>query len=201
MRKIKIKFPDGNTKEFNQGVTGYEIAESISSKLAKEALAVKISGSVIDLKSPLNEDAEIKFLSFDDDEGKEVYWHSSSHLMAHAIQEIYPEAKFGVGPAIDAGFYYDIDINSSLNENDLKIIEDKMLEIAKQNEVFQRVELSKKDAIDFFNKKGDQYKLELLSEMDESSEVISLYHEGNFTDLCRGPHLPSAGKIQYVKLL
>ena len=201
MRKIKIKFPDGNTKEFNQGVTGYEIAESISSKLAKEALAVKISGSVIDLKSPLNEDAEIKFLSFDDDEGKEVYWHSSSHLMAHAIQEIYPEAKFGVGPAIDAGFYYDIDINSSLNENDLKIIEDKMLEIAKQNEVFQRVELSKKDAIDFFNKKGDQYKLELLSEMDESSEVISLYHEGNFTDLCRGPHLPSAGKIKYVKLL
>ena len=118
MRKIKIKFPDGNTKEFNQGVTGYEIAESISSKLAKEALAVKISGSVIDLKSPLNEDAEIKFLSFDDDEGKEVYWHSSSHLMAHAIQEIYPEAKFGVGPAIDAGFYYDIDINSSLTEND-----------------------------------------------------------------------------------
>ena len=201
MRKIKIKFPDGNTKEFNQGVTGYEIAESISSKLAKEALAVKISGSVIDLKSPLNEDAEIKFLSFDDDEGKEVYWHSSSHLMAHAIQEIYPEAKFGVGPAIDAGFYYDIDINSSLNENDLKIIEDKMLEIAKQNEVFQRVELSKKDAIDFFNKKGDQYKLELLSEMDESSEVISLYHEGNFTDLCKGPHLPSAGKIKYVKLL
>lgn len=201
MSKIKITFPDGNSKEFDKGVTGYEIAEGISPRLAKEALAVKMNGSVIDLKKPITDDAEIKFLTFKDKEGKEVYWHSTSHLMAHAIQDIYPEAKFGVGPAIDAGFYYDIDINSTLHDDDLKKIEDKMIELSKQDEKFERVELSKREAIDFFKKKGDQYKTELLSGMDENNEVISIYNEGNFTDLCRGPHLPSTGKIKYVKLL
>jgi len=201
MKKIKVTFPDGNIKEFNKGVTGYEIAESISPRLAKETLAVKLNGSVIDLSKKITDDAEIKFLGFDDKEGKEVYWHSTSHLMAHAIEDIYPEAKFGVGPAIDAGFYYDIDIESALNEDDLKIIEDKMIELSKLDKVFERVELSKNEAIDFFEKKGDQYKTELLSEMDENEEVISIYNEGNFTDLCRGPHLPSTGKIKNVKLL
>lgn len=201
MSKIKITFPDGNTKEYEKGVTGYKIAEGISSRLAKETLAVKTNSSILDLERPLVDDAEIKFLSFNDKEGKEVYWHSTSHLMAHAIQEIYPEAKFGVGPAIDAGFYYDIDINSTLHEDDLKKIEDKMIELSASSSTFERVELSKNEAIRFFQKKGDQYKLELLAEMNEEKEVISIYNEGNFTDLCRGPHLPATGKIKYIKLL
>jgi len=201
MAKIKITFPDGNSKEFDNGVTALQIAESISPRLAKEALAAKVNGSIIDLNRPIEKDTTIKFLTFNDDEGKEVYWHSTSHLMAHAIQEIYPEAKFGVGPAIEAGFYYDIDINSTLHEDDLKKIEDKMIELSKKSDPFERVELSKKEAIDFFKKKGDEYKLELLSEMNEDNEVISIYNEGNFTDLCRGPHVPSTSKIKYVKLL
>ncbi|GBD87298.1 threonine--tRNA ligase 1 [bacterium BMS3Abin03] len=201
MNKIKITFPDGNSKEFDNGITALQIAESISPRLAKEALAAKINGSPVDLNKPIEKDTSIKFLTFNDDEGKEVYWHSTSHLMAHAIQEIYPEAKFGVGPAIDAGFYYDIDINSTLHEDDLKKIEDKMIELSKKSDPFERVELSKEDAIDFFKKKGDEYKLELLSELDEDNEIISIYNEGNFTDLCRGPHVPSTAKIKYIKLL
>ena len=201
MDKIKITFPDGNVKEFDKGTTAFDIAESISPRLAAETLAAKLDGKVIDLNRPIDKDGSIKFLKFNDDEGKEVYWHSTSHLMAHAIQDIYPEAKFGVGPAIDAGFYYDIDINSQLHDDDLKKIEDKMTELAKKDEHFERVELSKQEAIDFFSKKGDQYKLELLEGMDENSETISIYNEGDFTDLCRGPHVPSTGKIKYVKLL
>ena len=201
MNKINITFPDGNTKEFDEGVTGFEIAESISPRIAKESLAVKTNGTVVELNRPLSNDTSIKFLSFNDDDGQEVYWHSTSHLMAHAIKELYPEAKFGVGPAIDAGFYYDIDINSVLHEDDLKKIEDKMIVLSKNDDHFKRVELSKDRAINFFKEKGDEYKLELLSEMDESNEVISIYNEGTFTDLCRGPHLPSTGKIKYVKLL
>ena len=199
--KIKILFPDGNEKEFTAGITAYEIAESISSRLADEVLSVKVNGIVKDLHSPINEDAKILFLTFDDPDGKHVYWHSTSHLMAHAVQELYPEAKFGVGPAIESGFYYDIDINTHLSENELKVIEDKMIEISKKNEHFNRQELSKAEAINFFKEKGDNYKLEILSEIDENSEKISIYKEGSFTDLCTGPHLPSAGKIKFVKLL
>ncbi len=200
MDKIVITFPDGNSKEFDKGVTAYQIAESISSRLAQEALAAEVNGFVKDLNSQIDKNSVVKFLMFDDPKGKEVYWHSTSHLMAHAIQDIYPEAKFGVGPAIENGFYYDIDINSHLTEEDLKKIEDRMLEISKTNNVFIRVDLPKKDAVDFFTKKGDNYKTEILSEID-SKEDISLYKEGDFTDLCRGPHLPSTGKIKYVKLL
>jgi threonyl-tRNA synthetase len=201
MSKIKITFPDGAVKEFDSGISGYQIAKSISNRLADEVLAVKFNNSILDLNRAINEDGKVKFLTFDDNEGKEVYWHSSSHLMAHAVQEIFPEAKFGVGPAIDAGFYYDIDINTQLSEDHLKLIEDKMSELSKTDCIFEREELSKQDAIEFFKKKGDQYKIELLSEMDESKEKISIYKEGVFTDLCRGPHLPNAGKIKYVKLL
>ncbi len=201
MSKIKITFPDGAVKEFDNGITGYQIAQSISNRLADEVLAVKFNESIKDLHRSINEDGTVKFLTFDDPEGKEVYWHSSSHLMAHAIQEIFPEAKFGVGPAIDAGFYYDIDINTQLSEDHLKLIEDKMIELSKSNSRFEREELSQQQAIDFFKKKGDQYKVELLSEMDETKEKISIYKEGSFTDLCRGPHLPNPGKIKFVKLL
>lgn len=201
MEKIKIKFPDGSVKEFEKGVTGFHIAESISKRLAEEALAIKINGKVRELNVPINEDAEVKILTFDDDEGKEVYWHSSSHLMAHAIQSLHPEAKFGVGPAIENGFYYDFDINTQLSDEDLKKIEEKMITIAGENHPFQRVELSKEKAVEFFSKKNDQYKLEILSELDDQNDVISIYNEGDFTDLCTGPHLPATGKIKYVKLL
>jgi threonyl-tRNA synthetase len=201
MDKINITFPDGNTKEFDKGTTARQVAESISGRLADEALAVKFNGRVKDLNAPINEDGTIRFLTFDDDDGKHVYWHSTSHLMAHAVQSIYPEAKFGVGPAIDAGFYYDIDINSSLSEDDLKKIEERISELSKKNEPFVREELSKNEAYSFFEQKGDNYKTEIISELDGENEVISIYKEGDFTDLCTGPHLPSTGKIKYVKLL
>jgi threonyl-tRNA synthetase len=201
MEKIKITFPDGNFKEYDSGISGYQIADSISPRLAQNALAMEVNGIVKDLNAQINSNAVIKFLTFDDPKGREVYWHSTSHLMAHAIQEIYPEAKFGVGPAIESGFYYDIDINSHLTEEDLVKIEKKMIELSEQNSSFIREELSKIEAIEFFKKKGDNYKLEILSGIDENSETISIYKEGSFTDLCTGPHLPSAGKIKYVKLL
>jgi len=201
MQSIKIKLPDGSTREFEKGITAFKIAESISPRLAQDTLAVEVDGFVRDLSFKIAKDASIKFLTFDDNKGKEVYWHSTSHLMAHAIQEIYPEAKFGVGPAIEAGFYYDIDINSQLSEEDLKIVEKKMAQLAQSDSPFIREDLSKNAAIDFFTQKGDNYKLEILSEIDENSQGISIYKEGGFTDLCRGPHLPSAGKIKYFKLL
>ena len=201
MEKIKIKFPDGSIKELDKGVSGLQVAQSISSRLADDALAVEVNGEVKDLNSKLTEDCSVKILTFNEEEGKEVYWHSSSHLMAHAIKSIYPEAKFGVGPAIENGFYYDFDINTKLGENDLNIIENKMMEIANYDNKFERVELSKQNAIDLFSEKQDQYKLEILSELNENGEIISIYKEGDFTDLCTGPHVPSAGKIKYVKLL
>ncbi len=201
MSKIKITFPDGAVREFDSGISGYQIAQSISQRLADDVLAVKFDELIIDLHRAITTDGTIKFLTFDDKEGKEVYWHSSSHLMAHAVQDIFPEAKFGVGPAIEAGFYYDIDINTQLSEDHLKLIEDKMIELSKTDTRFEREELSQQEAIEYFKNKGDQYKVELLSEMDESKEKISIYKEGSFTDLCRGPHLPNPGKIKFVKLL
>ena len=201
MEKIKITFPDGNTKEYEKGVTGKQVAESISQRLAQDALAVEVNGIVHDLNLPISNNAVVKVLTFNDDKGKEVYWHSTSHLMAHAILSIYPEAKFGVGPAIESGFYYDFDINTKLSENDLQTIENKMIEIAHEDNSFERVELTKDKAISFFKEKGDEYKLEILSGINENDETISIYNEGKFTDLCTGPHLPTAGRIKYVKLL
>ena len=201
MDKIKIKFPDGKKKEFEKGVTPFQVAQSISERLANDALAANVNGDVLDMRRPINQNAEIRFLMFDDDEGKEVYWHSTSHLMAHAIKSLHPEAKFGVGPAIENGFYYDFDINAQLGEDDLRKIEEKMITISGENHPFERVELSKEKAIEFFKKQEDEYKLEILSELNDQEETISIYNEGSFTDLCTGPHLPSAGKIKYVRLL
>ena len=201
MDKIKIKFPDGSVKEFDKGVTAFEVAKSISNRLADDALVAKVDGTVRDLNWKINEDSTLQLFTFDNDEGKETYWHSTSHLMAHAIQSMYPEAKFGVGPAVEAGFYYDVDINSTLSEDDLAKIEKRMIEISSQKNPFKRNELSKAEAVKFFEKKGDNYKLEILSELDDSKDVISIYDEGDFTDLCTGPHVPDAGKIKYVKLL
>ena len=201
MQSIKIKLPDGSVRESEKGITAFKIAEAISPRLSQDTLAVEVDGVVRDLSYKIENDSSVKFLTFDDEKGKEVYWHSTSHLMAHAIQEIYPEAKFGVGPAIEAGFYYDIDINSQLSEEDLKVVEKKMAQLTQEDSPFVREDLSKNAAIDFFKQKGDNYKIEILSEIDENSQGISIYKEGSFTDLCRGPHLPSAGKIKYFKLL
>lgn len=199
--KIKIIFPDGSIKEFPKGITGEGIASSISNRLLENALAIKINGKIKELYTPIIEDAEIKILTFDDEEGKEVYWHSSSHLMAHAIEKLFPGAKFGVGPAIENGFYYDVDVNRKITNEDLELIEKKMYELAKEAKPFIRKECSLEEAISIFEKKGDQYKLEILKDIDNREEQVSLYEEGDFIDLCRGPHLPNAGKIKYVKLL
>jgi threonyl-tRNA synthetase len=201
MSNITITFPDGKSKDFALGVSALEVAQSISSRLADDALAVKINGVVKELSTKLNESATIQFLTFEDADGQHVYWHSTSHLMAHAIQALHPEARFGVGPAIENGFYYDFDINTKLTEDDLRKIEDKMAELSKQNQPFQRSELSKADALKYFGEVNDPYKIEIITEIDDTAEAISLYKEGDFTDLCTGPHLPSAGKIKYVRLL
>src|SRR3989339_1661901 len=201
MEKINIKFPDGSVREFDKGVTPYEVAKSISNRLADDALVAKVNGSMRDLSCKLESDSDLQLFTFDSNEGKETYWHSSSHLMAHAVLSLFPEAKFGVGPAIEGGFYYDIDINSQLTEEDLVKIENKMIEIAGQKNAFKRTELSKTDALKFFEKKGDQYKLEIISELDETATAISIYDEGDFTDLCTGPHISDACRIKFVKLL
>jgi threonyl-tRNA synthetase len=201
MEKIKITFPDGSAKEFDKGITAFEVAKSISNRLADDALVVKINDVERDLSTKIEQDSTLQIFTFDTPEGKHIYWHSTSHLMAHAIQDLYPEAKFGVGPAIEAGFYYDIDINSALTEDDLGKIEKKMMEIASQKNPFKRTELPKKEAISFFEKKGDNYKVEILSELDDANDTISIYDEGEFTDLCLGPHVPDVGKIKFVKLL
>ncbi|NLT50377.1 MAG: threonine--tRNA ligase [Ignavibacteria bacterium] len=201
MNSIKITFPDGSAKEFSKGVTPAEIAESISRGLAENAIVAKINNQLKDLTTPINEDSKLQIITFNDPEGKETYWHSTSHLMAHAIQSLYPEAKFGVGPAIETGFYYDIDINSQLTETDLEKIEKKMIELAQADNKFQRKELSKEEAVSFFKQKNDKYKLEIISGLNEDEEKISIYGESDFTDLCIGPHLPSTKLIKFVKLL
>jgi len=201
MEKIKVTLPDNSVREFDKGVYASAVVKSISERLLSDALAVKIDNSVKDLNTVINADCKFQVLTFDAAEGKETYWHSTSHLMAHAITALFPEAKFGVGPAIESGFYYDFDINTKLADEDLVAIENKMLEISKKSSNFVRKELSKQEAIEFFRKKGDQYKLEILGGLDENTEIISIYEESDFTDLCTGPHLPSTDKIKYVKLL
>jgi threonyl-tRNA synthetase len=200
MNKIKITFPDGNSREFDEGVAGLQIAESISKGLAKEALAVEVNGEVWDLARPINADSTLKILKWADDGGKYAYWHSSAHLMAAAIELLYPGAKFGIGPPIETGYYYDLDLGEhTLIAEDLKKIEDKMRELASQNDPYVREEKPWEEAVSYFKSKGDQYKLELLEGL--KGETISLYHSGKFTDLCYGPHLPNTGKIKAIKLL
>lgn len=198
MSLIKVTFPDGTAKEFEKGITPFEIAKSISNNLAKEALVAEINGKRCELNTPINDDSQLKIFTFENLEGKDTYWHSTSHLMAHAIKELYSEAKFGVGPSIDNGFYYDIDINSQLTEEDLIKIEKKMQSIIDRNDSFVRSELNKAEALKFFS--GDEYKTELIEAFDENT-IISTYGEGVFTDLCTGPHLPSTKYIKAFKLL
>ena len=196
---VKITFPDGSVREFENGVTGYQIAESISSRLAQDVLAISVNGETRDLNRAINEDAAIKLFKFEDEEGKHTFWHTSAHLMAQAIQMLYPNAKFGIGPAIENGFYYDIDFGDiTLKESDFAAIEKKMMEIVATKQTLTRVDISKADAMKMFEQRGEVYKTELISELEDGK--ITLYEQGSFTDLCRGPHLKDVSPIKAVKI-
>lgn len=196
---IRISLPDGAVIEYPEGVTALEVAKSISEGLARKVLAAKINGEVWDATRPISTDSTLKLLTWEDENGKSTFWHSSAHLLAEALESVYPGVKFGIGPAIERGFYYDIDLGDrQISEEDLRVIEKKMLELAKQNEVFQRKEVSKSDAQNFFHQKGDEYKLELIEGLQDGE--ITFYEQGNFTDLCRGPHIPHTGFIKAIKL-
>ena len=206
---INIKFPDGSVRQYETGVTGYDIAMGISPRLAEQVLAVQVKfpdepetsrGTTIDLTRPITADCEIRLLKWEDDEAKKVFWHSSSHLMAEALEALFPGVKFGIGPAIENGFYYDVDMNGrTLTDADFKAIENKMLELARQKQDFCRIEVSKADALKYFTEKGDPYKQELISELEDGT--ITYYTNGQFTDLCRGPHLKNTDVIKAVKVL
>ena len=198
---IKITFPDGSVKEFNKGISSFEIAEQISPRLAKEVFAATVNGEVIDLTRPINLNATLKLHKWEDEAARHAFWHSSAHLMAEALESLYPGIKFGIGPAIENGFYYDVDPGDGkvITENELPAIENRMKELAARNLVFIRKEVSKKEAIEIFSQKGDQYKIELIGELADGT--ITLYTQGNFTDLCRGPHLPTTEPIKAIKLI
>ncbi|MBD5359516.1 MAG: threonine--tRNA ligase [Bacteroides sp.] len=197
---INITFPDGSVKQFEAGVTPLQIAESISPRLAQDVLAAKVGGKEWDLTLPIEADADLHLYKWEDPEGKHAFWHSSAHLLAEALQELYPGVKFGIGPAIENGFYYDIDTNGhTLTSADFANIEKKMLELARRKEPIVRAEISKADALKAFGERGEEYKCELISELEDGT--ITTYTQGAFTDLCRGPHLPSTAPIKAVKIM
>ncbi|HOZ52193.1 MAG TPA: threonine--tRNA ligase [Chitinophagaceae bacterium] len=196
---INITLPDGNVRQYEPGTTSIEIAKSISEGLAKKVLAAEVNGEVWDSTRPITTDCSFKLLTWDDEKGKNTFWHSSAHIMAEAIEAIYPGVKFWVGPALDQGFYYDMDLGDHhITDEDLGKIEAKMNELVKQNNVFERTEISKKDAVSYFFDKNDEYKLDLLHNLEDGN--ITFYKQGNFTDLCRGPHIPSTGFVKAIKL-
>jgi len=197
---MKIKFPDSSIKEYPADSSPLEIAESISPGLARQVITAKIDNKLVDLNYKIMEDASIELYKFDSEIGKEVYWHSTAHLMAQAVKELFPDVKVAIGPAIEAGFYYDFDKEIPFTDDDLVKIETKMKELSKQNLEYKRKELSKEDAVKLFSKMKEDYKIELLEEIPDG-EIISLYTQGNFTDLCRGPHIINTGKIKSIKLL
>ncbi len=197
---ITISFPDGRQQEFEKGTTPLEIARSISEGLARNVLAARVNGEVWDATRPITEDASLELLTWEQKGAKKAFWHSSAHLLAEALEELYPGVKFGIGPPIDQGFYYDVDFGEhEISSSELPRIEDKMLELARQKNEFIRKEVSKEDAVDYFKKKGDEYKLELLEDLEEGT--ITFYEQGNFVDLCKGPHIPDTGNIKAIKLL
>ena len=196
---INITLPDGAVRQYDAGVTALDIAKSISEGLARKVLAANVNGQVWDATRPINEDAKLTLLTWQDKDGQSTFWHSSAHLMAEAIESLFPGAKFWVGPAIDKGFYYDMDLGGrQITEEDLRALEKKMNELAKQNNVYVRKPISKADAVAYFEEKGDEYKLDLLGGLQDGE--ITFYTQGNFTDLCRGPHIPNTGFIKAIKL-
>ena len=197
---MNITLPDGSIRAFPKGASSMDIAISISEGLARNVLAAKVNGEVWDASRPVTQDSSVQLLTWNDADGKATFWHSSAHLLAEAIEALYPGTKFGIGPAIEHGFYYDIDLGEKhLAQDDFKRIEDKVMELARQKETFQRRAVSKSEAVAYFQQKGDEYKLELLDRLEDGT--ITFYTQGNFTDLCRGPHIPNTGFIKAVKLM
>ena len=195
---VKVTFPDGSVREFAKGTTAFQVAESISPRLAADSLAAEVNGATVDMMRPIDCDCTIKFFKWDDAEGKHAFWHTSSHLLAEALEALYPGIKFGIGPAIDNGFYYDVDSPVAITEADLATIEQKMVELSRNKEQLVRTEVSKAEALKTFTEKGDQYKVELITDLEDGT--ISFYTNGAFTDLCRGPHIPNTGYIKAIKL-
>ena len=198
---INITFPDGAVRQYDKGTTAMDIAKSISEGLARKVIAAGVNGQVWDASRPINEDASLNLYTWNDAEGKNTFWHSSAHLMAEAVESLFPGVKFWVGPATEnpRGFYYDMDLgDKKISEEDLAVIEKKMNELAKKNSVYTRKEMPKKEAVKYFSDKGDEYKLDLLQNLDDGQ--ITFYTQGNFTDLCRGPHIPNTGLIKAIKL-
>lgn len=197
---INITLPDGSVRQYESGVTALDIAKSISEGLARNVLAANVNGEIWDSTRSISSDSSVKLLTWNDDDGKKTMWHSSAHLMAEALEVLYPGIKFGIGPPIENGFYYDVDLGGrSISVEDLPAVEAKMKELAKQKSAFVRKDISKADAISYFTEKGDEYKLDLLENLEDGT--ITLYEQGNFTDLCRGPHIPDTGFIKAVKLM
>ena len=195
---IKITFPDGNVREYAEGITGMQIAESISPRLAQEVLAVGVNGQVCDLSKPINEAASVKLFKWEDEEGRRTFWHTSSHLMAEALEQLYPGIRFGIGPSIENGFYYDVDSPEPITEGDLQRIEQRMTELARTKEPLICREVPKDEAMKIYSEKDDPYKTELIGDLEDGT--ITFYTNGTFTDLCRGPHLPDTGSIRAIKL-
>ncbi len=197
---IKITLPDQSVREVEAGSTALDVAKSISEGLARNVLAAQINDEIWDATRPINEDVNLKLFTWNDTEGKAAMWHSSAHLMAEAVEILYPGAKFGIGPDIEQGFYYDIDLGDEvISDADFKKIEDKMLELAREKQTFVRKDISKAEANKYFTAKGDEYKLELIEGLEDGE--ITFYESGSFTDLCRGPHIPSTGVIKAAKVL
>lgn len=200
MSLVNITLPDGSARQYPAGVKGIEIAQSISEGLARNALSIEVNGEIWDLSRPIQTDAAIKIFTWNDKGGKYAFWHSSAHLFAEALEALYPGVKFGIGPPIENGFYYDVDLGDRpFGDEELAAVEKKMTELAKANNAFVRSDVSKKEAIEYFTKKGDEYKLELIDGLADGS--ITFYKQGNFVDLCRGPHIPTTGPIKAIKLL
>jgi threonyl-tRNA synthetase len=197
---IKITLPDGSVREYDKGTTSYDIALSISEGLARNVLAAKVNGKVVDANTPIEEDSSLQLLTWSNEDGKSTFWHSSAHLMAEALEALYPKVKFWVGPPVENGFYYDVDTGGEvISQDDFKKIEDKMLELARQKNDFVRIPMAKAEAVKYFEEKGDEYKLDLLSGLEDGS--ITFYRQGNFTDLCRGPHIPNTSFIKAAKIM
>jgi len=196
---IEITLPDGSSRTYNNGITGIEIAESISSGLARVALSITVNGEQWDLNRPLFSDSVIAIHTWDSEEGKNTFWHSSAHILAEAVQNLYPNAKFGIGPPIETGFYYDIDFgDTQITQDDLVAIENKFLEVARTKSTFRRQNISKSDALTFYSEKSNEYKIDLIEGLEDGD--ITFYTQGTFTDLCRGPHIPTTAIVKAIKL-
>ena len=199
MALVELQFPDGSTKSYESGATGFEVAKSISPNLAKAAIAVKVDGVVRDLHAPISTNAPLEILTFDNPEGREVFWHSSSHIMAQAVLELFPNSKLAIGPPIDEGWYYDFEVEKPFSPEDLEKIEKKMLEIINEKAQFRCEVKSRKEAIEYYKAKDAGYKVEILDDLEDDN--VTFYYQSRFEDLCRGPHIPHTGIVKAFKLI